>query len=236
MSVHHDFLNPIATVASLDTFGNRRQVLDALLRHLPALHGTLLDIGCGEMPYKSLILRPPGRVERYIGLDLPKSGFGQPDMTWDGCTIPLKAESVDSAMATEVFEHCPEPERVMKEIARVLKPGGALFFTVPFLWPLHCSPHDEYRFTPFALERHLHHSGFGEVRMEALGGWDASLGQMLGLWLRRRPMGHRRRRILSALALPVVRYLFKRDVPPPVKTDNLMITGISGLARKPRAA
>jgi SAM-dependent methyltransferase len=135
-------------------------------------------------------------------------------------------------MATEVLEHCPEPEAVLREVARVLKPKGTFFFTVPFLWPLHESPHDEYRYTPFALNRHLVNSGFESVQMKSLGGWNASLGIMLGLWVRRSPMGKLRRRILSVLLAPVIGQLHRSDFAPPVETDQTMLAGIAGTCTK----
>ncbi|MFP4694182.1 MAG: methyltransferase domain-containing protein [Halothece sp.] len=148
-------------------------------------------------------------------------------------------------MATEVFEHCPHPEIVMKEIWRVLKPGGILFFTVPFLWNLHETPHDEYRYTPFALERHLIQSGFTETDIKAMGGWDAALAQMLGLWVRRRQWGGGRKRkilkgTLSRLFLPIIKILYKRVGRRPSQRhraptefqEGTMITGLKGTARK----
>jgi SAM-dependent methyltransferase len=185
------------------------------------------------MPYKSLVLAPPSRAERYIGLDLKDNIYEKPDLEWDGRNIPLEDCVIDCALATEVFEHCEDPEILMRESLRVLKPGGLLFFTVPFLWPLHCVPHDEYRYTPFSLERHLRNSGFEEIRLKPLGGWDASLAQMIGLWVRRRPMSSRKRAILSRLSLPVVRFLAGRDQPPDEFGESSMITGISGTAMKP---
>jgi SAM-dependent methyltransferase len=121
----------------------------------------------------------------------------------------------------------------MREALRVLRPGGLLFFTVPFLWPLHEVPHDEYRYTPFALERHLRNAGFEQIKLRALGGWDASLAQMIGHWALRRPMSPRKRAILSRLALPIVRFLAGRDQPPREFGESSMITGISGTAIKP---
>jgi len=87
----------------------------------------------------------------------------------------------------------------MKEIWRVLKPGGILFFTVPFLWNLHEIPYDEYRYTPFALKRHLTQSGFNEIEIKAMGGWDAALAQMLGLWVRRRFNKTKKQKVLRII-------------------------------------
>lgn len=231
LAEHHRFLNPLCLPSTLDIFPANRMILDALVRHLAELYGTVLDIGCGEMPYKSLILGSPSRAEKYIGLDLSDSKY-DPDLNWDGETIPLNSESVDCALATEVFEHCPNPEVVMREAARVLKCGGVLYFSVPFLWPLHCVPHDEYRYTPFALERHLRSAGFGEVSIEALGGWDATLAQMIGLWVRRSGLPRWKRRVYSRLATPFVRHLCRNDTPPKVFGEQTMMTLLFGSATK----
>lgn len=215
----------------------RKSILDALVAQLPQFHGTFLDMGCGIQPYRALITSAPSRVERYVGMDLagnPISGYMKlaPDLLWDGSTIPLPAQSVDSAMATEVLEHCPDPAAILAEAYRVLRPGGFFFLTVPFLWPLHDVPHDEYRYTPFAMERLLRTAGFHDVKLVPLGGWNASLAQMLGLWAVRSPMTPRRRALAKRLALPVVKYLLKHDrIPDPM--SNPMITGLVGTARKP---
>lgn len=242
MAERDDFLNPLCLYSTLDIYGLRRAILSALKEKLGSFHGTLLDVGCGRMPYRPILLAAPSRVERYLGLDLGAdlrdsrySKFGPPDVEWDGCLIPLDSGSVDCAIATEVFEQCPDVRGVMAEIARVLKPGGVLFFTVPFLWPVHDAPLDQYRFTPFALERHLLNAGFERVTMKALGGWDASFAQMIGLWARRRPMGRVMRRIVSTLTLPIVLRLLRADVPPRlgiVTDETMMITGIAGTAVK----
>jgi SAM-dependent methyltransferase len=192
------------------------------------------------MPYRPLLEAPAGQVTHYIGLDLRGNPYQRPDLEWDGTVIPLKEQSVDCALATEVFEHCSDPEGVMREIARVLRPDGLLFFTVPFFWPLHTTPHDEYRYTPFSLERHLRRAGFAHIQFQALGGWDRSLGQMIGLWARRRwytqPYNQKTRRRLqmaaTRIAVPLVWLLNRLDRQSNDFTDNVMMIGIAGVAIK----
>ena len=232
MTTESSFLNPTCTPQDLDSFTQRSSILRALRSTLPELQGRLLDIGCGCMPYRRLVTHPSTRVSSYVGLDLPRSGYDEPDVVWDGVTMPFEDDSFDCAIATEVFEHCPDPELVMKEAHRVLKPGGMLFFTVPFLWPLHCVPHDQYRYTPFALERHLQRAGFERSAISALGGWDASLAQMLGLWVKRRWMARWQRRILAPALAPVVAWLARKDEPPVDFRRDGMISGLSGSAYK----
>lgn len=238
-----DFLSPKIGIGNIDNFGHRKSIFKSLKKTIPNFSGTLLDVGAGYMPYKSLLLEPPSLVEKYIGLDFQDNLYTKPDLIWDGKHIPLADSCIDCAIATEVFEHCPEPEIVIKEILRVLKPGGILFFTVPFLWPLHTVPYDEYRYTPFSLERHLRNAGFDNIQLQALGGWDASLAQMIGLWGRRRfgysinhkPLGLLISVIISVIVLPIVWILYRFDKPPEEFREFSMITGISGTVRKPSA-
>ena len=234
------FLNPQLTPANLDRYIIRSNILQAIKQVLPELTGTLLDVGCGQMPYKPLFLSDDSKVETYIGLDLQgglHAQLSQPDLLWDGQTIPLDDASIDCAIATEVFEHCPELEVVLKEIWRVLRPGGILFFTVPFIWNLHEVPFDEYRYTPFSLQRHLRSSGFSIIEIKALGGWDASLAMMLGLWSRRRYLQKGRiskmlKLIFSYLLLPIVYILNVCDCSPKDFQEGTMMTGLIGIGYK----
>jgi SAM-dependent methyltransferase len=226
------YLAPRCTPANLDRFIIRSAILQALRDTLPRFSGRLLDVGCGHMPYRSLLSKPPSRIDTYIGLDISSEIYGTRDVEWDGFIMPFADASVDCAMAIEVLEHCPEPDTLLGEAYRVLGGGGSFFFTVPFVWPLHDTPHDQYRFTPFALERHLSRAGFDQVELRALGGWDASLAQMVGLWARRRPMSRIGRLLLSRLLLPVVATLVRVDQPPAEFRSNTMVTGLCGTAIK----
>ena len=221
--------------ATMDLYLVRTALFKALQTNLSVFNGDLLDIGCGQMPYRQYILEH-SKVTSYIGLDienaLPYNSSVKPDYTWNGITMPFSDEQYDCAFGTEVLEHCPDPKIILSETYRVLKPGSPFFFTVPFLWPLHEVPHDEYRYTPFALQRMLSECGFKKIEIKALGGWNASMAQMLGLWLRRSKMSDRRRNILSTILYPFYLYLIKTDKVPTVFHESTMITGLSGIAYK----
>lgn len=230
------YLSPRCRPWTLDSFGNRRLILAALVRILPRFSGVVLDVGCGHKPYKSLLLASPSRASRYIGLDLPDNLYEPPDLQWDGQKIPLGNASVDGVLMTEVLEHCPRPDEVLKEVERVLKPGGFVFLTVPFIWPIHNVPNDEYRYTPFALDRLLDEAGFRERRIDATGGRHAVLALTLGLWVRRRPLTSRRhvaaKAVLSLLLWPIIWLLLKMDRPPDEFIESAMLVGLSATALK----
>ncbi|WP_070098065.1 class I SAM-dependent methyltransferase [Solidesulfovibrio magneticus] len=228
------FLFPQLLPKFADRYLVRKGILDRLNQAIPLFRGALLDVGCGQMPYREHILAQNPQITRYIGLDFATGKYAdrrQPDLAWDGVSIPLPDGGADCAMATEVLEHCPDPASVLREIRRVLVPGGTLFFTTPFLWPIHDAPHDHYRYTPYALRRLLEEAEFTDVRVEALGGWNASLAQMLGLWLRRAPMDPESRDRLTRDLHPFFTELVRTDVIPTDFSKNPMITGLSGTAR-----
>jgi SAM-dependent methyltransferase len=231
-----NFIHVPFSSRNLDRYLVRTSILSALNQSLPQLKGIFLDVGCGKMPYKKHILSKSG-VKEYIGLDIESAieydKEVKPDFRWNGIEMPFADKHFNCAMATEVLEHCPEPEIVLREINRVLTNDGVLFFTVPFLWNLHEVPHDEYRYTPFSLERHLRNSGFTDIKIQAMGGWHASLAQMLGLWVRRANISRISKRLLSVLFMPFIYLLIKKDRKKKVTMkEGTMITGLYGTARK----
>ena len=100
------------------------------------------------------------------------------------------------------------------------------------MWPLHDMPYDEYRYTPPALTRHLSAAGFRDIDIRATGGWDASFAQMIALWVRNRPMRNWRKRMLTAIVTPAVRYLAHKDQPPASMNQYVMVPGFTGTAVK----
>ena len=224
------------TKKNLDQFVVKA-ALDAVIKEqLINFHGNILDVGCGKMPYKSLILENYS-IQSYVGLDIENAReydkYVKPDVIWNGKEMPFADGSFDTAMATEVLEHCFEPSVLLRESHRILKSKGLLFFTVPYLWPLHETPNDAYRYTPWSIEMHLKNAGFREIKIHPMGGWHAAMAQMMGLWVARSPLSRTSRSILTRLAIPIMKYLLTKEKGKKVTfAEGQMITGLYGTARK----
>ncbi len=231
----NSFTDITLSASTLDRYYIRSSIFSSIQKNSSKFKGRFLDVDCGKMPYRDHI-KTHSSVTEYVGLDIESaieySTQVQPDYTWDGHSMPFEDNELECVMATEVLERCPDPGVVLAEIFRVLKPDGQLFFTVPFLWPLHETPYDMYRYTPWSLTKLLEEAGFGAVQIRALGGWPAAMAQMMGLWIRRSGMSDRKRQWLSVMMKPVIAYLIKRDTIPASFSDNTMVTGFSGAAVK----
>jgi SAM-dependent methyltransferase len=141
-----------------------------LTRILPQAEGTIVDVGCGAQPYRSIM----PREARYIGIDTvdAKAHFGYevPDTRYfEGDRWPIEDASANLVLCTETLEHVPEPKRFLDEACRCLALGGTLVITVPFAARWHFIPYDYWRFTPSCLDRILRDSGFTNVRVYARG-------------------------------------------------------------------
>ncbi len=120
--------------------------------------GRTLDVGCGSKPYESLY----ASVE-YIGLeyDTPANRASKKaDYFYDGVRFPFEDASFDSLVANEVFEHVFNPDRFLDEAHRVLRPGGMLLMTLPFVWDEHEQPRDFARYSSFGIRHLLEKHGF----------------------------------------------------------------------------
>jgi SAM-dependent methyltransferase len=235
VDIDKEFLNIPLNREYMHIYIVRNSILREIRKVLPLLSGKLLDIGCGYKPYKSIFLSTKSKVTQYIGMDMNdnRSYDNKPEIGWDGKTIPLPSNSVDCAIATEVLEHSPQPDALLAEAYRILKPGGILLITVPFFWILHEVPYDEYRYTPFSLRRHVESGKFEVQEISAMGGWNASFAQMMANWIYFGIENMRFQKLMKLILFPIFKILLKKDKIPVNFATGQMITGLSCIAVKP---
>lgn len=132
--------------------------------------GHLLDLGCGKVPYFGLYNE---LVSNVTCVDWPQSihGSAHIDVAADlNHLLPFADQVFDTVLATDVLEHIASPDRMMSEIARILRLDGKLILSVPFFYWLHEGPHDYYRYTEFALRRFCGNVGLSPIHLERYGG------------------------------------------------------------------
>ncbi|PAM94236.1 hypothetical protein B4N84_14300 [Flavobacterium sp. IR1] len=206
----------------------RKTLLSAVSELKPQLNGVVVDLGCGVMPYKTFLMSD--QISEYIGIDLEPTEYHydvKPNLFWNGSEIPLKDSTADFLIATEFLEHYFDTSHILKEIKRVLKPGGVLFFTVPSVWPLHEVPYDYHRFTPFSLENHFKNSKFSSWNIKALGGFNCNLALSLALW-NDYSLSKRGQKLLKPILNVVIKQLIKKDKKELNFKNNQMYSGLYG--------
>lgn len=167
------FLNPFY----LARRGLRREMEKAS----PSLTGSLLDVGCGTQPYRNLF-----RVHSYIGLELDtlvSRKRAVADAYYDGTTFPFAEGRFDSVLCNQVLEHVFTPDAFLNEIYRVLKPGGKVLLTVPFIWDEHEQPFDYARYSSFGLRALLERNGFRVISQKKILADASVLFQLLNAYL-----------------------------------------------------
>jgi ubiquinone/menaquinone biosynthesis C-methylase UbiE len=113
-----------------------------LQMHEKLVQGDLLDLGAGNQPYASWYQT---RIDRAVAVDFNAAVGLQARCA--GEALPFANHSFDVVLATEVLEHIPRPELAVAEMVRVLRPGGSVLITTPFIYPVHEAPYDFWRFT-----------------------------------------------------------------------------------------
>jgi ubiquinone/menaquinone biosynthesis C-methylase UbiE len=123
----------------------------AVKKNINAIKGIVLDIGCGEQPYKDILSQ---RAEKIIGADHLSvvSSMTFVDVSASAMQLPFKGEKFDTVVSFQVMEHLPEPLLFLKEINRVIKKGGYVLITTPFMWGEHSAPYDFFRYTRYGLK------------------------------------------------------------------------------------
>lgn len=148
----------------------RRRLID---RDLAAIRwcGRILDLGGARQ--RGAWHRPPTATWVVAGLVDGDVRFDASD-PW-----PFDDDVFDMVKMTEVLEHLEWPGLALEEARRVLKPGGILIVTWPFLVAEHSDPVDVARRTHHGLSALFSFAGFDTVLISRQGGYFAVLSDML---------------------------------------------------------
>lgn len=141
-----------------------------LSKHRYCFRGTVVDLGCGETPYKEYILET---AQRYIGVDWADTIHElRADVVADlNRPLPLDGAIADTVFSISVLEHLSEPQVMLNEAHRLLKPGGQLLLQVPWQWRVHEEPYDFFRYSPFGLRYLCEKAGFERVEVSSISGF-----------------------------------------------------------------
>ena len=185
-------------------------------QEIPA-HETVLDAGAGEGRFRSYLDHA-----QYLALD-----FAQGDEGWDYSSLdanadllqlPFQTASIDNIVCTQVLEHVRDPQQVIAEFGRVLRPGGRLFLAAPQSWHQHQQPHDYFRFTSFALRMLFEQAHLQPRFIQPMGGYFWFLSyqlQMMHYWLQASAKGGLQGMVLFIVNL-FLRVIFLFMVPLPL--------------------
>jgi SAM-dependent methyltransferase len=137
-------------------------------KSLPHFKGNVLDIGCGQSPYRFLLNQTE---TKYWGIDIEGAssfGYNNPDViSFDGKNIPFKNEKFDAVICTEVLEHVEEYQYLINEIYRTTKKNADIIVTIPWSARYHYIPYDYFRYTPSSLKTMF--SKFSKVEIRPRG-------------------------------------------------------------------
>ena len=188
----------------------RNDVRGALLQYFDSYltnKDQVYDIGCGGKPFSNSL---NGKVKKYIGVDV-EDGFydsSHIDLVGTAYEVPVDDGSADAVISSQVLEHLEQPEKAIKETARILKEEGLFFLAFPFLYPLHAEPHDYSRITEFKITRMLETAGFEILEFQRIGGFWYLAGLFFGMYLQPIDRGILKKTKTSTAFLWFIRWFF----------------------------
>jgi 2-polyprenyl-3-methyl-5-hydroxy-6-metoxy-1,4-benzoquinol methylase len=151
----------------------RRDTLNQYLaQHFPN-KAKILDVGCGLGDVLNDIERQFNH--ELHGMDYAQSNVKVAQKRLEGKAsiiqgniydLPYESDSFDLALCLEVLEHIEDDQRAIREIARVLKPGGVLIAAVPYTyyWPQYQTLLGHFRhYTRESFTARMKDNGFSEV-------------------------------------------------------------------------
>lgn len=99
----------------------------------------------------------------------------------DAARLPFKNNSCDAVVCESSLEHFKKPEDAVMEFRRILKPGGLVYVSIPFIVGFHASPYDYYRWTEEGVKELM--NGFAQEEIGVGWGPTYAMTTILREWL-----------------------------------------------------
>jgi SAM-dependent methyltransferase len=168
-------------------------------------HCCILDMGAGV---RAQTRKGTFKKASYVSVDIDQNY--NISAVADIHFLPFKDSSFDAVICTQVLEHVRDPIRSCEELYRVMKLGGLVFITLPFVWREHAKPVDFWRFTSFGCYNLLKEAGFSHIEIVSNGGYFIVLDYILRR-LGYRLFGQTFGRVIAILYKPIGLMLYGLD-------------------------
>ena len=166
------------------TYALLKPLSDWLRAEAEAMHAArgpyrLLDVGSGVKPYAPWF---EPFVSEHVGLDIDANPAAELHGTIE--SIPAEDASFDMVICTQVLEHCDDPAQGVRELRRVVRPGGRVLLSTHGVMVYHPAPHDLWRWTHEGLERlFLTNGSWSSVTVRPAAGTAATLALLLSIYV-----------------------------------------------------
>lgn len=175
---------------------------------------TVIDYGCGNMPYRPLFEQ---KGIQYKGFDFPPNDKADGWLAPDG-RLPVEAACAEALLSSQVLEHVADPNRYLQEARRVLADGGWLILSTHGVWKYHPDPVDLWRWTGDGLRKIVEDQGFSIESLEGLVG-PAAMGIQLFQDALGGKVPQRLRKLFFCTCQLAMQFLDRR-LPPEVKAKD----------------
>ncbi len=162
-----------------------RPLFEALELHV---RGDVLDVGGWDF-FLSVRGNPRIAFKTWTSLEEGDRLLETPDARYravigNGEKMEFPDASFDTALSIQVLEHTFDPLAMVREISRVLRPGGTAIFLIPQTSVLHHPPKHYYNFTRFWIVKAAEDAGLQIVELTPLGGrWTSTASHMVHFFL-----------------------------------------------------
>jgi len=166
-----------------------------LKAHLPTVTGRVLDVGCGQQPYRPLLRA----AREYVGADVA-AGPTVDVVIKPGTPWPVADQQFDAVLMTQVLEYVDDVPALVADLRRVLRRDGTAIVSYPFLFNEH-GANDLLRLSALAVPAYF--PGFTPVVIRRQGAIGSTLATLFLNWLNQSLNHNRALRLVRPVLLPL---------------------------------